>query len=187
MMTGVAGFNGPMDTSPGPFRVSRSGSASCAKLLSIAPRRRLAIAVALDDWASVSRRIGGDRPGAKRLSEVAQSADPNRWRGELRAALDQTDRNARLAALQAAATSAEIERLSPVSLDLLGRALATSGDPAGAETVFRAAYQRHPDDVWINYDLAIACVKRNQFEDAIRFLTAAARSVPPPRTRSRTC
>ena len=52
------------------------------------------------------------------------------------------------------ARGASFETLGPVSLDLLGRALNDAGDPAGAETVLRRAQQRHPGDVWINYDLA---------------------------------
>ena len=73
---------------------------------------------------------------------------------DLRDALDQTGRAARLTALQAAARSARFDELGAVSLDLLGKALASAGDLAEAETVLRAAQRRHPGDVWVNYDLA---------------------------------
>jgi tetratricopeptide (TPR) repeat protein len=141
------------------------------------PATPQALAVALDDWAAVRWRRG-DRLGAQRLSEAARVADPDTWRRDLRASLYQTDRSARLTALQAAARSARFDALGAVSLDLLGSALDSSGDPATAETVLRAAQRRHPGDVWINYDLAQVCEKRNRREDAIRFYTAA-RSIRP--------
>jgi tetratricopeptide (TPR) repeat protein len=137
-----------------------------------------ALAVALDDWAAVRWRRRADRTGAQRLAEAARVADDDPWRRDLRAALYQTDRSARLTALQAAARSARFDTLGAVSLDLLGTALESLGDPATAETVLRAAQRRHPDDVWINYDLADLCEKRNRREDAVRFYTAA-RSIRP--------
>ena len=142
------------------------------------PATAQALAVALDDWAAVRRRNRGDPAGAKRLSDAARVADPDPWRRDLRAALDQTDSSARLTALQAAARSARFDALGAVSLDLLGTALDSSGDPAAAETVLRAAQRRHPGDVWINYDLARVCEKRNRRDDALRFYTAA-RSIRP--------
>ena len=65
-----------------------------------------------------------------------------------------------------------------MSLDLLGRALKDAGDPAGAEAVLRRAQQRHPGDVWINYDLASSLEKLARREEAIRYYTAA-RSLRP--------
>jgi Flp pilus assembly protein TadD len=64
------------------------------------------------------------------------------------------------------------------SLDLLGRALNDAGDPAGAEVVLRQAQQRHPRDIWINYDLARSLEKLPRREEAIRYY-AAARSLRP--------
>jgi tetratricopeptide (TPR) repeat protein len=142
------------------------------------PATAQALAVALDDWAAVRWRRRGDRPGAQRLSEAARVADPNPWRRDLRAALYHADSSAGLTALQAAARSARFDALGAVSLDLLGTALDSSGDPATAETVLRSAQRRHPEDVWINYDLAQVCEKRNPREDAVRFYTAA-RSIRP--------
>jgi serine/threonine-protein kinase len=138
----------------------------------------LALAAALDDWADVRRRKRSDLAGAKRLSEAAQVADPDPWRGKLRAALGQTDTPARLTALQAAYQSARIDALGPVTLNLLARGLDSSGDAAAAETVLRAAQKRHPGDLWINNGLAGVCENRNRRDDAIRFYTAA-RAIRP--------
>ena len=76
------------------------------------------------------------------------------------------------------AKATPFETLGPISLDLLGRALKDAGDPAGAEAVLRRAQQRHPGDVWINYDLARSLEKLARREEAIRYYTAA-RSLRP--------
>ncbi len=117
-------------------------------------------------------------PARRRSSALARAADPDDWRNRLRTALDQPDAAARRTALQGLAGGASYETLGPVSLDLLGRALNNAADPAGAEAVLRRAQQRHPGDVWINYDLAVALEKLARREEAIRYYTAA-RSLRP--------
>ena len=71
------------------------------------------------------------------------------------------------------AMATPFETLGPVSLDLLGRALKDAGDPAGSESVLLQAQQRHPGDVWINYDLARSLEKLARRDEAIRYYTAA--------------
>jgi serine/threonine-protein kinase len=143
-----------------------------------APATRLALAATLDDWAAVRRSRRGDKAGAKQLSDAARSADPDPWRRDLRDALDQTDKSARLTALQATARSAQWDALGAVSLDLLGTALDHSGDPAAAETVLRAAQRRHPGDVWVNHDLGVVLQHLGRRDEAIRYFIAA-RSIRP--------
>ena len=149
-----------------------------ARIKARPPATALALVAALDDWAAVRRGSSGDRIGAIRLSDAARAADPDPWRGELRDALEQTGRAARLTALQAAARSARFDALGAVSLDLLGKALASAGDLPEAEAVLRAAQQRHPGDVWVNYDLARVLQRRSRRDEAIRFYTVA-RSIRP--------
>jgi serine/threonine-protein kinase len=117
-------------------------------------RVALALATALDDWAAVRRIRRKDAAEARRLSEAARAADPDPWRGDLRAALDRPDKAERLAALKALAGSAPYDELGPVTLVLLGKALAASGDGEAAESVLREAQRRHPGDIWANLDLA---------------------------------
>jgi tetratricopeptide (TPR) repeat protein len=133
----------------------------------------LALAAALDDWAAVRRDKRKDAAGAKRLTEAAQVADPDPWRQELRAGLEQRDRKTRLTALRALAQTARLDELSAVSLDLLGQALNAAGDAPAAETVLRAAQQRHPGDIWVNYDLAGILRNMDRREEAIRYYVAA--------------
>ncbi len=149
-----------------------------AKIRSRPPEVATALAIALDEWAAVRRDRRKDRGGAASLSGLASLADPDPWRIELRRALDLSDKDVRLDALRGLAKNASIETLGPISLDLLGRALKDAGDPSGAEIVLRQAQRLHPDDVWINYDLAQTLEKLARREEAIRFATAA-RSLRP--------
>jgi tetratricopeptide (TPR) repeat protein len=137
-----------------------------------------ALATSVDDWAAIRRDRRKNRDGAAALSALAGAADPDPWRQSLRRALDLPDQAARLAALGSLAKATPFDTLGPVSLDLLGRALKDAGDAAGAEVVLRRAQQRHPDDVWINYDLARSLEKLARRDEAIRYYTAA-RSLRP--------
>ncbi len=133
----------------------------------------VALAAAIDDWAAVRRVRKADRAGAAALSAVARAADPDSWRNSLRNALDRPDRNARRASLRKLAGAAPLEALGPISLDLLGRALADAGDPAGAVDVLQHALRQHPGDVWINFDLAGALERLSRRAEAIRYYIAA--------------
>ncbi len=136
------------------------------------------LAAAVDDWAAIRRDRKQNRAGAAALSALAGAADPDTWRVDLRRALDLPDQAARREALQRLAKATPAETLGPISLDLLGRALKDAGDPTGAEAVLRPAQQRHPGDVWINYDLARALEKLARRDDAIPYYTAA-RAIRP--------
>jgi tetratricopeptide (TPR) repeat protein len=138
----------------------------------------VALAAAIDDWAAVRRDRKRDGAGAEALSAVARAADPDPWRSGLRDALDRPDHEARRSELKKLAGTAEFTPLGPVSLDLLGRALADAGDAEAAEAVLRRAQRRHPDDVWINHDLAGALEKLARRSEAIRYY-AAARAIRP--------
>ncbi len=137
------------------------------------PAIATAVATSIDDWAAVRRERRKNRAGAAALSTLASALDPDPWRLGLRRALDLPDQAARLEALRGLAKATPFESLGPVSLDLLGRALKDAGDPVGAEALLRRAQQSHPDDVWINYDLARALEKLSRREDAIRYYMAA--------------
>jgi serine/threonine-protein kinase len=136
------------------------------------------LAGALDDLARIRREKREDAAGAARSSAAARDADPDPWRIELRSTLDQADKAARLAGLQALARKADFEKLGPISLQLLGSGLYGTGDGPLAESVLRAAQQRHPRDVWVNYTLGAVLERRSRLDDAIRFYTAA-RSIRP--------
>src|SRR5262249_22653909 len=134
--------------------VALPAAEAAARIKGRPPAVAAALVSALDDWASVRRDRREDKAGAGRLSEIAGGADLDPWRNALRTALGQPDRAARLAALKGVVREAKFDELGAVSLDLLGNALSAAGDRAAAEAVLRAAQRRHPDDVWVNYNLA---------------------------------
>ena len=159
--------------------VAAMSAAEAAKRIRARPPEVvIALAAAVDDWAAIRRDRKKNRAGAAALSALAATADPDTWRVGLRRALDLSDQAARLEALRHLAKATPFETLGPVSLDLLGRALKDAGDPADSESVLRQAQQRHPGDVWINYDLARSLEKLARRDEAIRYYTAA-RAIRP--------
>ena len=80
--------------------------------------------------------------------------------------------------MQALAKTAKFEELGAISLNLLGTGLNAAGDSALAESVLRTAQQRHPRDVWINYNLGQVLERLSRRDEAIRFYTAA-RAIRP--------
>src|SRR5262249_17982933 len=108
---------------------------AAAKIKARPPSVVPGLAAALDDWGAVRRGKRKNPEGATLLSRAAQLADPDPWRTELRSALDQADKAARLKVLQALAKKAKFEELGSISLHLLGAALNADGDFALAESV----------------------------------------------------
>jgi tetratricopeptide (TPR) repeat protein len=149
-----------------------------ARIKARPPSVALALAGALDDWAAIRWGRRSNAVGAARLGEAARVADPDPWRIGLRITLDQSDKAARLAGLRALAGKAKFEELGPISLHLLGMGLNNAGDSPLAESVLRAAEQRHPRDVWVNYELGQVLEQLSRRDEAIRFYTAA-RSIRP--------
>ena len=132
------------------------------------------------------RRFATERratPRARPISERSpRAADPDPWRIKLRAALEEPHRASMRTALQALEKEAQFDRLSPISLYLLGAALRDVGDNNLADSVLQTAQRRHPRDLWINYTLGTVLEKLSRRDEAIRFFSIAARSVPRPPT-----
>jgi tetratricopeptide (TPR) repeat protein len=128
---------------------------------------RGALAVALDDWASVCP----DGKGKEHLLAIARRADPDPWRNRLRDAVQKGD--ARL--LKQLVGDADLGNQHPVTVVLLADALVRAGNATEAVAVLRQAQRRHPDDFWINHQLAssLAELRQPQWQEAVRFYTAA--------------
>jgi tetratricopeptide (TPR) repeat protein len=118
------------------------------------------LAAALDHWAQWRLRTllrAGEDPTWRHLLEVAQAADPDPWRNQLRSVLERSPLDKQI--LQALADSTELALQPAPTLHLLGTSLADAGMLEQAETVLGQAQQWHPDNFWINADLA-ACLRR---------------------------
>ncbi len=136
----------------------------------------LALAGALDDWAVQRRRAYPKKEEAwERLVSVAQAADPDPMRGRVRELWLQPDSKAQLEALRRLAKEADEETWPAQSMRLLAIAAGKAGDQGAAVAVLRRAESRHPGDLWINYNLALALenARPPQTEEAIRFYSVA--------------
>jgi tetratricopeptide (TPR) repeat protein len=130
---------------------------------------REALLAALDHWAWST---GGKGAGPVKLSAVADGADDNPWRRSLREAARRKD-TARLKELAGDARALE---QPPTVLALLGNILSEVGRGEEAVAFLRQAQQRHPDDFWINHDLAyilLQGVSPPRAEEALGYFRAA--------------
>ena len=159
-------------------------------MVNLAPRRRgRASGLGRRPWRfywwgrSMTGRLsaasgGKTLPDRRDCVRPPKVADPYKWRNELRAALDKSDKGARLTELQTLASTAKFDELGAVSLHLLGTGLHDAGDKVRAESVLRAAQLRHPGDVWVNYALGRVLEVLSHRDEAMRFYTVA-RSIRP--------
>ncbi len=129
---------------------------------------RLELTGALDAWASQPIETRGDK-----LLAIARAADPDELRNRVRDALWVGQRSrAQLAEL---ATSQQVRALPPSTLCALGNALVYEGLTDDAVALLRDAQQRHPDDFWINLNLAWALEHESPqpMDEVVRFYSAA--------------
>ncbi len=110
-----------------------------------ASRIRTELCAALDDWASLGTE------GAPHLLAILAAADPDPWRAEVRAAARAHDAE-RLGAL---AGEADAAAQPAHSLTLLAAALTAEADFEGAIALLRRSVPHHPDDVWVQFQLAL--------------------------------
>ena len=131
---------------------------------------------ALDQWAFV-RRIAKPKEASKarELSAIATAADPDPWRAQLRDALDleATDKEQALATFQELADSTPQEVRHRESVSRLAYALGHLGDRETEASLLRRAQRAHPEDFWINHDLARSLMGAGKPEEAVRFYSAA--------------
>jgi tetratricopeptide (TPR) repeat protein len=140
----------------------------------------------LDDWSHVRRDIdseGKERPWAK-LSAAALRADPDPWRGRLRAGV--AGDAATLRSL--AQDERTLEGQPAMSLNLLGVYLRdVAREPELAERVWQLAWRLYPTDYWINHQLASRPAPGGQEsperlrrwqDDRLRFATAVVVARP---------
>jgi tetratricopeptide (TPR) repeat protein/serine/threonine protein kinase len=145
----------------------------------------LQLAAALDNWALGRRereKQGGSKGNQptresstwKRLLEVAQVADPDRWRNSWRQTLAKG--SMRRADLEKLAAAASVEELPATTLHLFGDVLQEAHALSLAAEVLRQGQQRYPADFWIHHQLAFLLahkMKPARLEEAIGCYRAA--------------
>ena len=135
---------------------------------------RYELAVFLDSWSHVRRRLaqqGSKQIGKnwKELLEVARAADPDPWRDRFRTAVLNNDRKA----LVEIAALAPIQSLPVETVDRLGDALLGRDTIQEAAAFLKKGQRLHPQDYWINVNLANCLSAMGQVDEAIRYYTAA--------------
>jgi serine/threonine-protein kinase len=132
------------------------------------------LGAALDRWVLIRLDMGGGRsdPGCGHLVRIARAADPDPWRDQVREALGRGDTRA----LVELSRSEEALPQPPLTLAALGTALQRLGAAGPAEALLRRARQLHPEDFWVNHNLATALAEGQppNLDEAVRFYTAAA-------------
>jgi Flp pilus assembly protein TadD len=123
---------------------------------------------ALHDWLGVRSVIG---PPDRRLLALLRRADADPWRDRLLDAFGRNDRHA----LKELARRPEAAAQPPTTVVLLGALLEGLDERPLAVEVLRSAQQRHPDDFWINHQLAwcLQALKPPQAGAAVRYYQAA--------------
>jgi tetratricopeptide (TPR) repeat protein len=148
------------------LEVERGEEETAARIRASDIREQLT--AALDDWALATR----DGLLRVRLLWLARLSDPDpQWRDRLRNPITRLYRPA----LERLAARAPVGAWSPQLLTVLGRLLRQSG--ADAEPFLRTALRRHPQDFWLNYELATALTFSKPGE-AVGFWRAAVVARP---------
>ncbi len=118
---------------------------------------RTPLLVALDNWAVVRHQVNREQEAP--LRQLAERADDDPWRQELRQAVQRAKRGDS-EALAALAKKPVPPDQPPVFL------FALSLHPGEAETLLRAAQQHYPGDFWTNFQLALTLLGKKQSPDA---------------------
>jgi serine/threonine protein kinase/Flp pilus assembly protein TadD len=133
---------------------------------------RTQLLTALDCWAKVKDQLTSNN--GRQLRDIAQSADEDLWRQQLRNAVK--DRPA----LERLLSDEEMLSQPPATILLLYSLLGTAPKRLDAEAeirqgelLLRQAQLRYPSDFWINYTLATHLTLERQYSDAVGFYRAA--------------
>jgi tetratricopeptide (TPR) repeat protein len=130
------------------------------------PLVREALAAALDDWAW---RV--DFPMDLRPRAIARDADPDPLRNAIREAVAKND----IPALRRLTHEPNVDRLPVPTLRHMYRALSDAGRLEEALALNQRAQRLHPEDFWINCDLAVAFSRLvpPRLDEAIRYHSVA--------------
>jgi serine/threonine protein kinase/Tfp pilus assembly protein PilF len=109
---------------------------------------RVRLVAALDHWAEIKDRL--ENGSGESVRAISRLADEDLWRQQLR---DPTVRDNRAALEELAGKRATVEQ-PPSNIEFLTRTLKRAGARDAGEQLLRLAQRRHPNDFWINHELA---------------------------------
>lgn len=138
------------------------------------PAISIPLAAALDDWVSAQRVVARQNAaGWKRLVAIARGIDTDSLRDRLRAVWGQPITPERQADLRRLAESIDVRSQHPATLLALAATLGRVQLPDVALQILQEAQRAHPDDFWLTLVLADLLSNRKDYEEAIRYYTAA--------------
>jgi tetratricopeptide (TPR) repeat protein len=143
------------------------------------PALAIPLGAALDEWVSARRAHRRDEAGRKRLVAVASGVDPEPLRVLLRSTSTETPEG--LAELRRLADSIDPRAHHPVTLMSLGGAVRGYGPSLQFEPalrVLRGAQGVYPGDFRVTVGLIQTLLMQKDFEEAVRFSTAAVALQP---------
>jgi serine/threonine-protein kinase len=134
---------------------------------------RIHLTAGLDDWSTVKDVL--ERRSGASLWTIADLADDDPWRRQLRRAARHRDRADDRAALEGLAEEVGASGQPAAYLAWLARTLRDVGSAAAAERLLRRAHQGRPADFWINFELACTFDWKQppDWAEAARFYQAA--------------
>jgi serine/threonine-protein kinase len=130
------------------------------------------MAIGLDNWVASRRYLRKldskpppDAEATSRLSELASTIDPDRWRNRLRAALAAKERDRdQIVALH---HEADLDSLPATSMLLLASALADVGEESASQAVFERASQRFPSNFACIFELGLLHLNSGRCAQAV--------------------
>jgi tetratricopeptide (TPR) repeat protein len=147
---------------------------TAARLRARPPAVALQVLPSLDSWSLVRRNDEQSAERWQRPLAVARAVDPDAFRNRLRALVERPDIRKQGDALRTLSQERQVAELPPTSILQLASALRDVGYPESAVSLLESAAQRFPDDVWINYHLAVVLAESPaRREEAVRYYTAA--------------
>jgi serine/threonine-protein kinase len=138
------------------------------------------LAAALDHWTFTRRAMSpAGSAGARRLATIAAASDPDPWRNRLRDALGR-EKGPDRETLRKLAADLDTANQTTQAVSRLAYALRSRGDVEKATSLMRDLQRLHPDDFWVNCDLAtdLLSVSPPRIGEALCFLTAAVSLSP---------
>jgi tetratricopeptide (TPR) repeat protein len=145
-----------------------SGAAAAASRVRESGVARALIAF-LDDWAMLA-----DSQERQTLLEIADQADTDPWRSQLRDAIVRNDREQ----LRKLASDERATGQAPVTILLGSRVLEQLGERSAALDWLGRANERYPQNFWINHELSRHLLTMARPEEAASYLQTAVAKIP---------
>jgi tetratricopeptide (TPR) repeat protein len=143
-----------------------------ARLKKRPPAVMVEVVAFLDHWQVVSRAAGKPQAEREKMQAVAIAADDDPFRNQLRSIIYVKGSTGRDAKLKALADDPRSDELNGPTALLLASSFSKNDDQIAQ---FRKAVVRHPEDVWLNFNLASRLNQRKPppRDEVIRYYTAA--------------